>query len=74
MAIDIIMDPERKVQSDIINLLHNVHGYEYLGNLKEQENRNILEDELKKFLIRRQHCTMRQAEEAIYKLQADAMR
>lgn len=73
MSLDTIMDPEREVQNEIISLLHNVHGYEYLGNLKEQENRNILEDELKKFLIRRQHCTMKQAEEAIYKLQADAV-
>lgn len=72
MAIDIIMDPERKVQSDIINLLHNVHGYKYLGNLKAQENSNIRRDDLLQFL-REQGCTEKQALEAYNKLHADAM-
>ncbi|MGI6224518.1 MAG: type I restriction endonuclease subunit R, partial [Prevotella sp.] len=73
MAFDTILDPEREVQNQVINLLHNVHGYEYLGNLKEQENSNIRKDELMTFLTEKQHCTEKQAKEAVDKLSADAV-
>ncbi|MGI6222351.1 MAG: type I restriction endonuclease subunit R [Prevotella sp.] len=73
MAFDTILDPEREVQNQVISLLHNVHGYRYLGNLKEQENSNIRKNELMAFLTDKQHCTEKQAKEAVDKLFADAM-
>lgn len=67
------VEAEREVQNKVIDLLHNVHKYRYLGNLKEQENKNLRSDDVLEFLTNKQHCTKKQAEEALRKLQADTV-
>lgn len=68
------VDTERAVQNKVIDLLHNVHGYRYIGNLKEQENYNVRHGDLMKFLVNgSQHCTLKQAEEAYRKLTDDTV-
>lgn len=67
------VEAEREVQNKVIDLLHNVHKYRYLGNLKEQENKNLRRDDVLEFLTNKQHCTKKQAEEALRKLQADTV-
>jgi type I restriction enzyme R subunit len=68
------VDSERAVQNKVIDLLHNVHGYRYIGNLKEQENYNVRHGDLMKFLVNgSQHCTLKQAEEAYRKLTDDTV-
>ena len=65
------VEAERDVQNKVIDLLHNVHKYRYIGNLKEQENKNLRHEDVFAFLTGRQHCTQKQAEEAYRKLMAD---
>lgn len=45
-----VITAEREDQTNVINLLTKVHGYKYIGNLTEQDNTNIREDDLKEFL------------------------
>lgn len=63
---------ERAVQNRIIKLLQEYNGYDYLGNYKDIENGNIIEDILRKYLMENQNLTSSQATEAINKLKADA--
>lgn len=63
---------ERTVQNRIIKLLQEYNGYDYLGNFKDTENGNIIEDILRKYLMENQNLTSSQAAEAINKLKADA--
>lgn len=70
---DYTVEAEREVQNKVIDLLHNVHKYRYLGNLKEQENKNLRREDVLEFLTKKQHCTKKQAEEALRKLQADTI-
>lgn len=63
---------ERAVQNRIIKLLQDYNGYDYLGNFKDTENGNIIEDILRKYLLDNQNLTSPQATEAINKLKADA--
>lgn len=46
---------ERVTQDRIIRLFKNELGYTYLGNLKDQNNSNIIREELRKFLISREY-------------------
>lgn len=62
---DRITHPERTTQNKAISLLQNVLEYRYIGNLSESENCNIREDDLRSFLINKQHCTPQMADEAI---------
>lgn len=66
---------ERAVQNRIIKLLHKYNGYDYLGNFKDIENGNIIEDILREYLMdpRKQHLSSSQATEAINKLKAEAV-
>jgi type I restriction enzyme R subunit len=41
---------ERETQRRVIALLTTALGYEYLGNLSDQDNRNVLEGHLEQFL------------------------
>lgn len=59
---------ERETQNKVIRILRDFDNYEYLGNLSEQENKPYIESILKKFLIKHQGCTEKQAEEATKKL------
>jgi len=66
---DIITKPEREVQNRVVRLICQVHDlYQYAGNLEDQENKNLREDVLKKFLIERQNLNSLQADETIRKL------
>ena len=70
--INIITKPEREVQNRVIRLLCNVHGYQYAGNLEEYENKNIREDVLKSFLVKKQGLNAIQADETVRKLKEAA--
>lgn len=63
-----LVNPERKVQNRIINLLHDYCGYAYLGSFQDTENQPILEDRLKKFLMERQGATSSQADKVYNQL------
>lgn len=63
---------ERTVQNRIIKLLQEYNGYDYLGNFKDTENGNIIEDILRKYLMENHNLTRPQATEAINKLKTDA--
>lgn len=73
MTDDFTVDAERDVQNKVIDLLHNVHHYRYIGNLKETENSNLRHDDVVAFLTSKQRCTTKQAEEAYRKLKADTI-
>jgi len=59
--------PERPTQNRVIALFRDVLGYEYLGNWKDRNNRNIEEEYLRPFL-RRQGYSDTLIERAIYDL------
>lgn len=63
-----MINPERKVQNRVINLLHKLNGYTYLGNFRDTENKPYIEAIIKTFLIEKQGCTVNQASEAMKKL------
>lgn len=67
-----LVDSERQTQNRIIKLLHEHNGYNYIGNLKQTENRNILDDDLREFLKTVQGCSEAQATEAINALKQEA--
>ena len=60
-----VINTERAVQSRIIRLLIDQHKYLYLGNLSEKENRPVIEELLREFLVKYEACTEVQASEAI---------
>lgn len=62
------INPERKVQNRVINLLHRFNGYTYLGNFHDTENKPYIEEITKTFLIEKQGCTESQASEAMKNL------
>lgn len=68
----LITHPERVTQNEAVRLLHSVLKYRYLGNLADTENSNIRTDDLRRFLIDKQHCTEAMADEAIMKLREAA--
>lgn len=45
-----IVDPERVTQNRIINLLHDICGYKYLGYKQDADNSPIIQGELEQFL------------------------
>lgn len=45
-----IVDPERVTQNRIINLLHDICGYKYLGYKQDADNSPIVQGELEQFL------------------------
>ena len=45
-----IVDPERVTQNRIINLLHDICGYKYLGYKQDADNSPIIQGELEHFL------------------------
>lgn len=64
-----IVKTERDTQNRAIDLvLDTLHQYRYLGNLEEQENNNIREEDLCKFLTSRQGCNEASAADAIRQL------
>ena len=66
---NIITQSEREVQNRLIKQVRTVHSlYQYAGNLKDQENGNIREEVLRRFLIERQNLNDTQASETIKKL------
>ena len=67
-----IIKPERSIQDRVIKRLCSVHGYGYIGNLDAQENSNIREATLRKFLTERQGLNARQTDETIRKLKTAA--
>ena len=67
-----ITHPERETQNKAVHLLHSVLGYRYLGNLAKQENSNIRVEDLRRFLVEKQGCTARMADEAIAALREAA--
>ena len=68
-----IIKPERDTQNRAIStVLDAMQGYHYLGNLEDQENSNIREDDLRRFLMQKQKCNEQQASEAIRMLQEKA--
>lgn len=60
-----ITHDERATQNMAVALLQSVLDYRYLGNLQDTENSNIRVDDLRKFLINKQHCTVQMADDAI---------
>ena len=62
------VNTERETQNRIIRLLRDYDGYKYLGNLADTENEPYIEPILKRFLVEKQGCTDKQAEEATKKL------
>lgn len=67
------IDPERIDQNRIIDLLGQHHEYHYIGNLKDVENDIIREDTLRKFLMERQGCSDKQANDLIRHLRQTAV-
>ena len=68
-----ITKSEREVQNRIIKLVQMVHQkYKYAGNLEGQENSNIREEVLKKFLTQKQGLTALQADETVRELKKAA--
>lgn len=66
---EIITKPEREVQNRVVRLICQVHDlYHYAGNLEDQDNKNIREDVLKKFLLEKQGLNSLQADETVRKL------
>ena len=63
-----VVKAERVTQNTVITHLRDRNGYKYLGYLDEQENEPYIEDILKRFLVEKQGCTDKQAEEATKKL------
>ncbi len=64
------VDSERKIQNKAIKLLRSVHGFGYIGNLKDVENSNIRENDVLEFLTEKQGCTQAQAREALKALES----
>lgn len=60
-----IIKPERDTQNRVVDTLLSVLNYRYLGNLENEENSNIRENDLRKFLKEKQGCNDTQASEAI---------
>lgn len=59
---------ERATQQEMISLLQAVHRYEYLGNLHDQDNGNIMEEQLRQQLTHKMGCSGNQAVKAITQL------
>lgn len=62
------VDPERDVQLKVLEHLDQYAHYTYIGFLKNQDNEPIRRDTLMSYLKDKQHCTDRQAKEALNKL------
>ena len=56
---------ERETQDSAVHLLHSVLDYRYLGSLENEENSNIREADLRRFLKEKQDCTDSEADQAI---------
>ena len=63
-----LVNPERKVQNRVINLLCKFNDYIYLGNFHDTENQPYIEEILGEFLSNKQGCTDSQVKEVIKKL------
>ena len=66
-------DSERIVQSRVLTYFRGHLGYREIGNLKEQENRNIREDDLLKFLTEKQGYDKRFARKAVTQLKKESV-
>lgn len=62
-----IGDSERKAQNHVVQFFQEKLNYTYLGNLKDSENRNIMPDQLRSWLLK-QGCSDRIADKAIAEL------
>ena len=65
--------PERRTQSKVIKFFQEELHYRYLGNLANEENYNIRENDLEAFLIKRKHYSKRVACTAISDLKREAI-
>ena len=61
--------PERKTQAKVIKFFKDELHYDYLGNLCEVANKNIRDDDLFAFLVRKRHYSETVARKAIADLQ-----
>ena len=61
--------PERKTQAKVIKFFKDELHFDYLGNLCEVANKNIRDDDLFAFLVRKQHYSETVARKAIADLQ-----
>ena len=71
---DNITQSERKTQEHVLRLIKDrLPDYQYIGNLKEEENTNLREESLMAFLTKRsnQKLTSEQAKSAIRKLKEE---
>ena len=71
---DYITQSERKTQEHVLRLIKDrLPDYQYIGNLKEEENTNLREESLMAFLTKRseQKLTSEQAKSAIRKLKEE---
>lgn len=68
-----IGDPEIKTQKKVIDFFKdpNILGYQYLGNLKDIQNKNIKEDLLRRYLHLKGYSD-KLCSEAIHQLQQSA--
>jgi type I restriction enzyme R subunit len=62
------MTAERITQDKVIRLISEDLGYTYLGNLKDQENGNIRESDLKTWLVGRNRYSIGAIDRAIFDL------
>lgn len=69
MAESYINVPEWKTQEKVIKFFKEQLHYDYLGNLCDVANKNIREDDLKAFLVSKQHYSETVANKAIAELQ-----
>lgn len=63
-----IIKPERATQDIVIEFFSEDLEYRYIGNLKQQSNKNIRDGDLLKFLVEKQGYEQNVAEKAIQKL------
>lgn len=69
MAESYINVPEWKTQEKVIKFFKEQLHYDYLGDLRDVANKNIREDDLKAFLVSKQHYSETVASKAIAELQ-----
>lgn len=62
------VDPERDVQLKVLQHLEQYCHFTYIGFFKNQDNEPIRRETLAQYLKEQQHCSDRQAKEAINKL------
>ncbi|MEI7584417.1 type I restriction endonuclease [Runella sp.] len=67
------VDPERVAQNRVVKLMREVLYYRNLGNLEEQENTNLREDDLRRYLLGMGRYTPALIQKALFDFQKAAL-